>query len=328
MIDYRHLNHYIPPASESLSDAWKRAMGRLGDITATIVRSLNLRPTAVSLLGQTDAHLLVRLTLPSEYLVLRIAPEDDLAAYTHFVRLANGLGVPSAKIIQRDLSRTTVPFAYSLESYVAGVSVAHLADPHKVRGAARQAGRSLRRLHRHTLPAFGAPLPTGRWPTARWLTVLKQIGERLAPLPADQLLFQPEEQAAVAALIAGPKLICQKPVLVHGAFTPAVVRCTAGEHIHLEAIVDPGRVIGGDGMFDLAFALRPSLPEPWREGLYEGYLSAGPLSDDEEERLRALRLLVCYWGACYSYMRACDHTADMAEARRLICEFAPQGSPA
>ncbi|NJN19672.1 MAG: phosphotransferase, partial [Oscillochloris sp.] len=188
-MDYRYLNHYIPPSSEGLSEAWKRVMGRLGDYTQLIVRSLNLRPTAVNLLGQTDVHLLVRLTTPATHLVLRIAPEDDMAAYVYFVRSASGQRIPAAQIIQRDLSRTLVPFAYSLESYVAGAPASTICEPHLLRGAARQAGRALRRLHRQGVPGFGAPNPAGRWPATRWPDVLRRIGHRLAPPPTDQLLF-------------------------------------------------------------------------------------------------------------------------------------------
>ena len=36
-MNYSHLNHHIPPVSEGVSDAWLRAMGRLGDYTALVM---------------------------------------------------------------------------------------------------------------------------------------------------------------------------------------------------------------------------------------------------------------------------------------------------
>jgi hypothetical protein len=74
-MSYSHLNHYIPPSSEEgLSDAWRRSLGRLGDYTAIVVRAMNLRPLGVALHAQTAEHLLVRLSLPGEHLILRVAP--------------------------------------------------------------------------------------------------------------------------------------------------------------------------------------------------------------------------------------------------------------
>ncbi|NJN19698.1 MAG: hypothetical protein HC822_27385 [Oscillochloris sp.] len=127
----------------------------------------------------------------------------------------------------------------------------------------------------------------------------------------------------MAAILSGPAVACRKPVLIHGAFGPQAVRCTTGEHIHLEALVNPGIIVGGDGLYDFACATRPCLTEPWREGFSEGYLTAGTLTPEEEVRLPALRLLSCYWNACYNYMRAVDHEPDQAEARRLLHELAP-----
>ena len=319
-MNYSHLNHHIPPVTEGLSDAWLRAMGRLGDYTALVVRALNLRPQAVSFYMQTEQHLLVRLSTPGEHLILRVAPEDDLGAHVCFVRTMNGQQLPSPRLIQRDLSRTMVPFAYTVESFVPGVPATALQAPYLLRGAGRQAGRVLRRMHRVSVPGVGRPNPAGRWPQQRWTAVLRQIMAQLAPPPLDTLVFGKSEQAAVAALLADPRLEISQPGLMHGAFGPASVRCTTGEHVHLEAIVEPGRWVGGDGLFDLACGLCPSYPEPWREGLLEGYCAAGPLSQAEQERLPLLRLLVCYGVACRAYSRAEPFEAARDEALRMLSE--------
>ncbi|HMQ30789.1 MAG TPA: aminoglycoside phosphotransferase family protein [Chloroflexaceae bacterium] len=319
-MDYSHLNHYLPPVADGVSDAWRRAMGRLGDYTSLVVRSANLRPEAATLYGQTDQHLLVRLSTPGEHLILRVAPEDDLAAHVFFTRTLSGQQLPSTRILQRDLSRTLVPFAYTLEVFVPGVSAASLREPHLLRGAGRQAGRALRRMHRVSAPGAGRPNPAGRWPQRRWAAVLRQTGATLAPPPADALVFGEAERAAVEALLADPRLNLAQPSLMHGDFGPRAARCTAGLHVHLEALVEPGRCVGGDGLFDLACGLCPIYPEPWREGLLDGYCAAGPLSPAERERLPLLRLLAAYWLACRSYMRAEPHEPARDEALRLLEE--------
>jgi Ser/Thr protein kinase RdoA (MazF antagonist) len=317
---YAHLNHYVPPVAEGVSDAWQRAMGRLGDYTALVVRAANLRPEAAVLYAQTDKHLLVRLSLPGEHLILRVAPEDDLAAHVCFTRTMSGQHLPSPRIIQRDLSRTMVPFAYTLESFVPGQPATALGEPHLLRGAGRQAGRALRRMHRISSPGSGRPNPAGRWPQQRWSLVLRQISAQLAPPPADALLFGEAERATVATLLADPAMEVTQPVLIHGAFGPSAARCTAGVHVHLEALVEPGRWVGGDGLFDLACGLCALHPQPWREGLLDGYCAAGPLTPVEQERLPRLRLLANFWLACHAYARAEPYEAARDEALRMLGE--------
>jgi len=319
-MSYAQLNHYISPVAEGMSDAWRRALGRLGDYTALVVRAANLRPTSCALHAQTEQHLLVRLSLPGEHLILRVSPEDDLAAYVCFTRTMSGQSLPSPRIIQRDLSRSMVPFAYTLESFVPGGPATLLGEPHLLRGAGRQAGRALRRMHRISSPGYGRPNAAGRWPQQRWIAVLRQINLQLAPPPVDALIFGASERAAMVALLADPCLEITQPVLIHGAFGPGAVRCTAGLHVHVEAIVEPGRWVGGDGLLDLARGLCPSYPQPWRDGLLEGYCAAGYLSPAEQERLPLLSLLACYWNACRSYMRAEPYEAARDEALRLLGE--------
>jgi Ser/Thr protein kinase RdoA (MazF antagonist) len=322
-MNYAHLNHYIPPVAEGVTDAWRRVLGRLGDYTALVVRAVNLRPTGAALYAQTDQHVLVRITTAAEHLILRVAPEDDLGAYVSFTRTMSGQRLPSPRIIQRDLSRTLVPFAYSLESFVPGCPATALGEEHLLRGAGRQAGRALRRMHRISSPGSGRPNAAGRWPFQPWRTVLRQIDAALAPPPVDALVFGEAERAAVESLLSDPRLEIAQPHLIHGAFGPAAVRCTAGVHVQLEAIVEPGRWVGGDGLFDLACGLSPAHPAAWRDGLLEGYCAAGPLSPAEQERLPLLQLLACYWLACYAYIRAEPYEAPREAALQMLSALVP-----
>ena len=211
-----------------------------------------------------------------------------------------------------------MPFAYTLESFVPGAPATTIGEEHLLRGAGRQAGRALRRMHRISSPGSGRPSPAGRWPNLRWPVALRQLSARLAPPPADALVFGEAERAAVEALLADPRLEIAQPVLMHGAFGPAAVRCTAGVHVQLEAIVEPGQLVGGDGLLDLAFGLVPEHPAAWCEGLLDGYCATAPLSSAEEERLPLLRLLACYLLACRAYMRAEPYEAARDEAMRLL----------
>lgn len=317
-MDYRSLNHQIKPVGAAMNDAWQRVLGRLGDYTALVVGAANLRPSAVTFYAQTEQFVLVRILVAGEYLILRIAPEEDMAAYVFFVRTMSGQKLPSVRIIQRDLSRTRVPFAYTIESFVPGLPATTLSDEALLRSAGRQAGQTLRRMHRIAVPGVGRPNALGRWPDQSWYNVLHQISALLAPPPVDAMLFGEFERSVLALIPTDERLNLEQPCLIHGNFGPEVVRCTTGSHVQLEMIAEPSPWVGGDGLFDLARGLCAIYPDAWREGLLDGYQSITPLNEAERTRLALLRLLTNAWIACYRYSRALPHEAALNEALDLF----------
>lgn len=318
-MQYEQLNHYdLPDDDTGYSDAWRRVLSRLGDYTAIIVRSLNMRPSAVRLLAQTQAYVLVRISTPGEHVVLRIAPEGDLAGEVYFGRMMVAQHLPAARIIHYDLTCTLVPFCFALESYMGGISAAQISEDYLLRALARQVGRALRRMHRVEAHGWGRPNPANRWITSDWHTILAQLHTRLAPPPTDELVFGETERAAIATLLEHPLLECTTPRLMHGALGPSAVRCTIGDHVQLEALLDPGYVVGGDGLLDLAFGIDPAYPQAWRMGLMEGYAVLTPLNATDQARLRLLQVLACYWSACWRYAHAEPHVATRDQALELI----------
>jgi hypothetical protein len=317
--DFGYLNHDLSPmAAHGLSDAWQRTLARLGSYTAMIVQTLNLRPSAAAVHQQTDRHLLVRLTLPQEHLILRIAPEADLGAYVYLLRACAGHSIPSARLIHRDLSRGMVPFAYVLESYVPGRPADQLAAGSELWGAGRQAGRLLRRIHRISTPSAGRPNEIGRWPQQDWPAVVQRLAVRRRLEPTDSILFNPTERATLAGISSRPELQQVPITLLHGDFGPQAVRCTSGEHVHVEALAGAGDEIGGDPMFDLALALRPGYRADWGSGVLDGYLAGSKLNDHEQRRLELYQPLVNSWAACLQYQHGLPHEADLAAAKAQL----------
>lgn len=320
-MQYSQLNRDdITPEDERYSEAWRRVLGRLGDYTAIIVRAMNMRPDAVTVLEQTTAHMLVRISTPLEHAVLRIAPDSDLAGEVYFGRMLTAHHLPAARIIHYDLTCSLVPFTYTLESYVGGVNAVHIAPDHLLHAAARQVGRTLRKMHRIKVRGWGRPNIAGRWPTPDWHTILMQLHTQFVLAPADALVFNEEERAIVLDILQHPALDNSVPHLMHGAPGPQTTRCTIGEHVHLEALINPGMVVGGDGLLDLALGMDSAYPEAWRIGLLEGYVAMVPLSAAEQERLRLLRILACYWKACWAYMRAEPHETARDQMRVLLAK--------
>ncbi len=94
------------------------------------------------------------------------------------------------------------------------------------------------------------------------------------------------------ATIAHSGLACDRPYLIHGAVAPSRALVTLGDTTQVEALTRPGELVGGDPLFDLASALLARHPEPFRQGLREGYTAIGPLDAAQEARLRRLGLLL------------------------------------
>ncbi len=321
--DYRQLDRVVAPDS-GYSEAWARVLARLGDYTAEIVRSHNLRPQQVRCYQESRTVLLVRLTTPEAHLILRIAPEASLHPLLWFARMAQQQGIPIIRIYEADLRRTQVPFEYLLEQYVGDQDATRLEPPH-MRQVARQAGRLLRRMHRIPAPGWGTPTANGRWLTETWHEVLHSLHTQYA-LPASALaLFTEEQQAQVSAVLTDPRLVTGvAPRLLHGACSPQHVRCAAGETAQLECFLHAGAVVAGDPLLDLALALDPAYPAAWQQGLLEGYTATSMPSATEQTRLALLRLLVAYWSTLHRYAHAEAHEAAYADAVQRLAQLAAQ----
>ncbi len=316
-MSYTFLNQTVYDDS-AYSDAWRRVLSRLGDYTAIIVQVLNMRPRAVAFLDQTPHHVLVRIQMPRENVVLRIAPEGHLSRDVFFGRTMTSHNLPAARILHTDSSRTHAPFDYIIESYIGGITADQLDTEPLMRGVARQVGRTMRRMHGIAAPGWGTPGPTGRWPVEAWDTLVKRMHRVRAMESLVRTLFEPEEQHVVAALLDDLTDTSPSPCLTHSAMAPQTARCTVGEHVQLEAVIDPGAMVGGDGLLDLALALSPDYPEVWRTGIQEGYTALIPLRQEEQERLNGWYLLVCYWYVCERAFRGLPVEAALASVKAML----------
>jgi hypothetical protein len=283
----------IDPEDTAYSDARRRVLARLGEYAALVIGPLNLRPTAAALHLDDNRRIEVRVSTPSSHIILVIAPEGDLAPEVYWLRALAACNLPIPRLIAHDLSCTTVPFSYAIESYAGGAPLDRLADGPRMRVAARQIGRTLRRSHQIAAAGFGRPTITGRWPARSWRDALHAWLECYETLPRATEVLGAEGLAMLrAATLDHPALACDRPYVIHGAVSPARALATVGDTTQIEALMCPGDIVGGDPLFDLAYALLPGHPEPFRHGVREGYTANGPLAPDQAERLRRLELLL------------------------------------
>lgn len=291
---WSHLNtHDLPADDPAYSEALRRVLGRLGEYTELIVRPLNMRPKGATLLLADDGRVEVRVSSAGGHIVLVTAPDSDMAAEVFWLRALQEKHLPVTRLISHDLSCTTVPFSYALTAFVGGVLLSTIDDEPRMRVAARQLGRTLRRSHQIAAPGFGRPTQTGRWPRQDWRTALEGWLARAGVLEQAQEILGESMLAAVrAATLEHPALECGDARVIHGAVAPSRAIVTTGDAIQLEALVRPGQIVGGDPLFDLAHALLPHHPAAFRQGLTEGYAAVGPLDPAQRQRLRRIGLLV------------------------------------
>ncbi len=166
---WSQLNRYdIPDDNPNYSDARRRILGRLGDYAALIVAPLNMRPTAATLLAENAERIEVRVSTAGSHIVLAITPDGEMAAEAFFLRTLADKHLPLPRLIAHDLACTLVPFTYAIEGYIGGIPLDRLEEGPLVRIAARQVGRTLRRVHQTSAPGFGRPNISGRWPLLSW----------------------------------------------------------------------------------------------------------------------------------------------------------------
>jgi aminoglycoside phosphotransferase (APT) family kinase protein len=321
LMQYAHLNQ-PDTSAESASDAERRVLARLGDDVALIVRQLNLRPTAAAQLPGDARCIRVRVTIPGEHVLIRIAPEGDLAADLVFSRALERRGLPTPRVLYADLTRVQLPFAYLVETFVGGPRADTLRADYQLRAAGMQLGRVARRMHQIPAPGWGRP-PSGSrsrsWSCAGWQELVEGMLGEGALEAAGRLLFGEELQARLLAAIRAGDDAPTEPRLVHGELGPERLIVTPGEQTQLLALVEPGALIGGDPLLDLAHASGPGQPEAFREGVLAGYAAAA-LPEAEQRRLRRARLLDSYLSACRCYLLALPHAPAANLARALLAE--------
>lgn len=289
---WAHLNQNLDP-DDSASEALRRILARLGDYAALIVEPLKARPTGAALVCATNRRIEVRITTATSHLLLVIAPEPDLAHEVFFLRMLAAHNLPAPRLITYDLSCTTVPFTYAIETYTGGLTLDALDHAALVRVAGRQIGRALRRVHRIEAPGYGAPAPSGRWSARTWRDALiRWLEQRSVAAPAETVLGSDVAAALYAATLDHPALACAQPYVLHGAIEPARVIVTVGESVQLEGLVRPEAPVGGDPLFDLAYALSSRQSPVFRQSVLEGYEMGGALIAEHHARVDRLRLLI------------------------------------
>jgi len=283
------------------------------DITAHLPRyvgavlgRIGIHPQAVTVL-ESETNVTLRVDAASGSVVVKISPwPDDLFVSTTFFQRLAGSGLPLPHVLLLDDSRATLPYDVQVLAWMEGTDLRDL--PQRLHGEAGVVlGRALRTIHGVRTEGFGSPCPGGGWSAPTWRTALRPTYDLDAGPGAP--LFSAQERQAIEEMVfdTGAMEISQ-PHLIHGDVVPnnALFRLEDG-HVRLAGIIDPGGIVGGDPMFDLAGGT--STGDVFGRGLWEGYTHGHPLTAHDEYRYRRLLLLSSYGAAWWHYTNGADYQA-------------------
>jgi hypothetical protein len=113
-----HLNQYEP--DPEADEVIRRALNHLGDYVELIIRPLNMRPRAASLIYLDTRRIEVRISTATGHVILLIAPEHDLAGEIFWLKQLGSRNLPVRQLIAQDQSSALVPFSYAIVAFIGG----------------------------------------------------------------------------------------------------------------------------------------------------------------------------------------------------------------
>ncbi len=268
-----------------------------------VLAHLAIQPTGVTVLD-SETNVTMRVETADARYVLKISPwPDDLYVSTSFYQRLEATGAPIPGVIAFDDSRTVIPYDVQVLAWIDGTDGRDL-PPHLHTQAGRLMGRALRQIHSLSTDGVGSPQTAGGWSAASWPAALRQNFRY--DRQVTHALFRPQEVAAIEEIVlADARMEPAQPRLIHGDVVSAngLFRIEGGA-VRLVGIIDPGSMVGGDPMFDLAGGT--DTQTPFAMGLWDGYVEGRPLSGAEEYRYRRLLLWSYYTAACWHHATGRD----------------------
>jgi Ser/Thr protein kinase RdoA (MazF antagonist) len=301
-------------AKAARSPSYGDIVAHLDDYLRRLLRCLDIRPCGACVL-ESETTVAVRVWGVEGTYLIKISPtRGDLFVSDYFyARLAEwGLSVP--RVLLHDDTATLIPYEAQVLTWLDGVDLRGVPQALH-RPAGTLVGRFLRTLHQIPADGFGTPYPIGGWSVSSWLDALRH-DYRYRHDVAHAVFTPAQVDVIEAATFDNARLAIGRPHLIHADVNPAnVLFRTEGDTVHLVALIDPGPIVGGDPLFDLAGATNDR--DAFGSGVWDGYTEGAPLAHDEEYRYRQLLLLSYYWTACWQYDTGHDYRERKAWALQL-----------
>lgn len=231
-----------------------------------------------------------RIESPSETFALKVFPSHDFSAVRSqkFYQLAQDSNIPVPQL--EAVSTEGDSEEWILLQWVEGKVLHKLAGREVRQKAAVRTGELLRKIHTVKLTSFGWPTSAHTWVSDDPLFSYDFFAHRIENFIEKGLSRELRDR--VYAHLQGESIGVIKefsnPVLLRGDLTGGNVIVGSQGEI---TIFDPGEIIAGDPMSDLAYTQTSQCSPEFRRGVLKGYFSQGSLSDDESERFRLWLLI-------------------------------------
>lgn len=302
-------------AKAGRSPAYGDIVAHLDDYLTRLLARLNIRPRAVTAL-ESETTIAVRVWSVEGAYLIKISPtRGDLFVGEYFYGRLAERGLPGPQVLLYDDTATLIPYEAQVLTWLDGVDLRGV-SPALHRQAGALVGRALRAVHQTPTTGFGRPQPNGEWSVSSWLAALRH-DYRYGRAVAHAVFTRAQVDAIEAATFDNARLAVGRPHLIHADVNPAnALFRIEGDTVHLVALVDPGPIVGGDALFDLAGATNDR--DAFGAGVWDGYTEGSSLAPDEEYRYRHLLLLGYYWTACWQYDTGRDYHERKEWALQLL----------
>jgi aminoglycoside phosphotransferase (APT) family kinase protein len=315
-------NLALAQAKAGRSRDYRQIATHLALYVERVLAHLDIQPAGVTVLdGETNVTMRVD-TAEARY-VLKISPwPDDLSVSTYYYQRLEATGAPIPRVVAFDDSRTVIPYDVQVLAWIDGTDGRDL-PPQFQEEAGRLMGRALRQIHGLNTDGVGSPLPAGGWSAASWREALRQnVGYDRR---VTHTLFRSHEIAAIEAIVLDDARVePAQPRLIHGDIVSAngLYRIEGGA-VRLVGLIDPGGMVGGDPMFDLAGGT--DTQNPFARGLWAGYVESRALTGAEEYRYRRLLLWSYYTAACWHHATGRDSAPWKERTLEALTRLRPPG---
>ncbi len=307
-MQFRRIQNYQNIRSKlGYTENYYRIMENLKDIFAEIVNKANIDLEDANLMetGYTNVSILVRDTNKQKYL-MKISADDRLFAEIFWYKKVyeNEINVP--KIIISDYSKKEIPFMYEVLEFIEGIHTNNKVSLELQYKGAYLVGQELRQLHKIPVDGFGTIDTNGKWTKRTWTEALKEFLDiRTKDKSALEIFTKKQIDKIYDYFLYDKKMEVRDPKLIHGdigddnfIYTPKENKIT---------FLDPGSLIGGDPIFDLAYSSIPWSRKAFFKGIREGYEKEKLLTDEEEYRFERLKLICLFFAAVELYKKKWEY---------------------
>ncbi|MCK5699447.1 MAG: aminoglycoside phosphotransferase family protein [Candidatus Aenigmarchaeota archaeon] len=295
-----------------------RIVENLCDIFTKIISKSKIKANSYTVVEKGNMSVCLQVTdYSGQKYLIKICTNDRLFAETFWRKnlYENKLNVP--KSIYIDCSKKDIGYMYEILEFIEGIHINTSISEELQYSGAYLIGQELRRHHNIAVSGFESVDCDGRWTKKTWIETLQDyLGIRQRHKCALELFTQKEIDRIYDYAIHDKMMDIQNPKLIHGdvgynnlIYTPEK------DKIYF---LDPGRIIGGDPIFDLAYASMPWAKGLFFRGIMDGYEKEKPLTSEEAHRFRKLRLICLVSNALGLYLKKREYNPFIEPARVML----------